>query len=129
MITWISFSKRVIDATIIMTISYAFILTTCLSCVQQVCYRVLLPTHDYYMLSGFVGQGEQTFLLFRNRCRKEGIGHVPGSGDGYLPHAGLVQAALADVCMVQDGFDIREGINVVGHEGRLLKNDILSKKE
>ena len=38
-------------------------------------------------------------------------------GDGDLPHAGLVQAALADIRMVQDGFDVREGINVAGNEG------------
>ena len=53
--------------------------------------------------------------------RRGGMGgKIPGGRDGDLSHAGLVQVALPDIGVVQDGFDVREGINVIGHADKPL---------
>ena len=53
--------------------------------------------------------------------RRGGMGgKIPGGRDGYLSHAGLVQVALPDIGMVQDGFDIRKRVYIVSHIKSLL---------
>jgi hypothetical protein len=41
---------------------------------------------------------------------------VPRRGDHNLPHPALVQIGGADIRMIQDGFAVRERINVICHE-------------
>ena len=41
---------------------------------------------------------------------------IPRRGDHSLPHAALVQVAGTDIRMIQDGFAIRETVDVIGHD-------------